>query len=77
MNADQITSLAKQAGMEVHPRKMQIRVGADAALGFDSTEVVTRFAELVRAEALRDASEFCRAHGMSGITIEAMMEKLK
>ena len=66
MTNEQITELAKQAGMEIHPRKMQIRVGADAALGLDSTDVVMRFATLVRNAALEEAAVTCE-EAMSGI----------
>ena len=59
MTNEQIIEIAKRAGMEVHPRKMQIRVGADAALGLDSTAVVTRFAQLVRNAALEEAALKC------------------
>lgn len=77
---DRIIELAKLAGMEVHPRKMQIRVGADAVLGLDSTEVVTRFAELVRNEALDEVN-----HEVSGsplisnaaaLEVQAILRKL-
>ena len=40
-------------------------------------ERLQRFAELVRADAISDAIIFCADHGVSWITIEAMMEKLK
>lgn len=42
-----IEKLAREAGFEVHPRKHQIRVGADALLGLDSTEKVHKFAVLM------------------------------
>ncbi len=59
MTPEQITELARQAGMEIHPRKMQIRVGADAALGLDSTEVVMRFAQKLCNAALEEAAVKC------------------
>jgi len=59
MTPEQITEIARQAGMEIHPRKMQIRVGADAALGLDSTEVVMRFAQKLCNAALEEAAVKC------------------
>jgi hypothetical protein len=50
-----IERLAREAGLEVHPRKNQIRVGMDALMGIDSTEKVERFAALV----LEKAAEVC------------------
>lgn len=77
MNAEQITELARQAGMEIHPRKMQIRVGADAALGLDSTDVVMRFATLVRNATLEEAAGCGRVlrERASGNTQENQMTK--
>lgn len=42
-----IEKLAREAGFEVHPRKHQIRVGADALLGLDSTTKVRKLVALV------------------------------
>jgi hypothetical protein len=47
MTQDEIIRMAREAGLNVHPRKNQIRVGADVFLGDDSTPAVIRFAELV------------------------------
>ena len=42
--------MAKEAGMEVHERKGQIRIGSAVLTGADSTDEVTRFAALVAAK---------------------------
>lgn len=48
---DTILRMAREAGFEVHERKQQVRVGADALLGIDSSEKLERFADLVAAHA--------------------------
>lgn len=50
MNRDEILSMAREAGIEVHPGKQQARVGFDTLIGCDSTPKLTRFAELVAAK---------------------------
>lgn len=50
MNRDEIIAMAKEAGMEVHERKGQIRIGSAVLTGADSTDEVTRFAALVSAK---------------------------
>ena len=62
MNKERLIELAREAGLEVHPRKEQIRVGFDALLGIDSTEKVERFAQAIRNEALEDAMNICESH---------------
>ncbi|MEY8688468.1 MAG: hypothetical protein AB9M53_01130 [Leptothrix sp. (in: b-proteobacteria)] len=51
MNRDRLIEFAIEAGMEVHERKGQIRIGSDVLGGCDSTYQVERFAELVAAAA--------------------------
>ncbi len=46
---DDILRMAREAGMEVHERKGEIRIGSAVITGCDSTEQVTRFAALVAA----------------------------
>lgn len=43
----QIVELAREAGIEVHERKEQARIGMDALLGIDSTPKLQRFATLL------------------------------
>ena len=43
----QIIELAREAGIEVHERKEQARIGMDALLGIDSTPKLQRFATLL------------------------------
>lgn len=49
MSRDEIIAIAREAGMEVHERKGQIRIGSAVLTGVDSTDEVTRFAALVAA----------------------------
>jgi len=50
MTRDEIIAMAREAGMEVHERKGQIRIGSAVLTGADSTDEVTRFAALVAAK---------------------------
>ena len=50
MTRDEILAMARDAGMEVHERKGQIRIGSAVLTGADSTDEVTRFAALVAAK---------------------------
>ena len=50
MTRDEIISMAREAGFEVHERKQEARVGMDALLGNDSTGKLERFAALVAAK---------------------------
>ena len=49
MKREDIIRMARDAGIEVHARKGEIRIGSAAITGCDSTEQVTRFAALVAA----------------------------
>lgn len=59
MTQDEILSMARDAGMEVHPRKDQIRIGYARIAGLDSTPEVMRFAALVAAKAVAEEREAC------------------
>ena len=61
MNRDDIIRMAREAGLEVHPRKEQVRVGIDALMGIDSTEKVERFAALVAAAERETCAKVCDA----------------
>lgn len=54
---DIVERLAREAGLEVHPRKGEIRVGLDAVIGIDSTDKVRKFAALVLEEAAKTVDE--------------------
>ena len=49
MERDDIIRMAREAGMEVHEQKKQIRIGSAVIAGNDSTFEVVRFAALVAA----------------------------
>lgn len=57
MNREDVINLAKEAGIEVHPRKNEARVGIDCITGEDSTEKLARFAALVAAEERRKCAK--------------------
>lgn len=59
MTQDEIISMAREAGIEVHPRKDSIRIGSAILTGCDSTEEVTRFAALVAAAERRACTAAC------------------
>ena len=71
MTRNDILRMAREAGMEVHPRKGEIRIGSAVLTGCDSTDEVMRFAALV-AQAER---EECAALVASWNT--AMTDKLE
>ena len=76
MTPGQVIELAKQAGFH-SASLLHIYCGRVDALcdsEIKELEVIKRFAELVRADAISDAVTFCKDHGVSWITIEAMME---
>ena len=58
-SADEIIAMAKEAGMEVHERKGQIRIGSAVLTGADSTDEVTRFASLVAAKEREACAKVC------------------
>ena len=55
----EIIGMAREAGIEVHPRKDSIRIGSAILTGCDSTEEVTRFAALVAAAERRACTAAC------------------
>ena len=67
MKQDEIIAMAKEAGMEVHKSKGQVRIGSAVLTGVDSTDEVTRFAALVAAKereaCAQVAMEFRRGAG--------------
>lgn len=66
--SDDIIRMAREAGMEVHDRKGQVRIGSAVLTGCDSTDQVERFAALV-AEAEREAcAQVCEGYGRHQIT---------
>ena len=66
MTRDELLSFAQQAGIEVHYRKQQARIGIDELTGQDSTGKLERFAALVAAaerEACAKDAEAFHHHG--------------
>ena len=59
MTRDDIIRMAREAGIEVHPRKQQIRIGFDVLSGCDSTDKVERFAALVAAAEREACAQVC------------------
>lgn len=59
MTHEEIIAMAREAGFEVHERKQQVRVGADALLGIDSSDKLERFADLVAEKAAAKEREAC------------------
>ena len=61
MTHEEIIAMAREAGMEVHERKGQIRIGSAVLTGADSTDQVTRFAALVAAKEREACARVCDA----------------
>lgn len=61
MTRDEILAMAREAGMEVHERKGQIRIGSAVLTGVDSTDEVTRFAALVAAKEREACAQVCES----------------
>lgn len=59
MNQEHILKMAREAGIFVHERKQQARIGLDVITGEDSTAELMRFADLVAAKAAQDEREAC------------------
>ena len=59
MTRDEIIRMAREAGMEVHERKGEIRIGSAVITGCDSTEQVTRFAALIAAAEREACAQIC------------------
>ena len=62
MTRDDIIRMAREAGMEVHERKGEIRIGSAVITGCDSTEQVTRFAALVAAAEREACASICEEY---------------
>lgn len=73
MSRDDVIRMAREAGLEVHERKGQIRIGSAILTGADSTEQVERFARLVAAHAASEAQldanryRWIRANSKTGL----------
>ena len=61
MTKTEVIAIAKEAGMEVHERKGQIRIGSAVLTGCDSTEQVERFAALVAAAEREACAQVCES----------------
>lgn len=59
MTPEEIIAMAKEAGMEVHERKGQVRISSAVLTGADSTDEVTRFATLVAAKEREACAQVC------------------
>ena len=59
MNKEDIIRMAREAGIEVHTRKGQIRIGSAVITGGDSTFEVVRFAALVAAHEREACAKEC------------------
>jgi hypothetical protein len=57
MTQNEIIELARQAGMEVHGGKGQIRIGLDVFTGDDTTNQVVAFAKLVEDKVRQEIIE--------------------
>ncbi len=71
MTRDDIIRMAREAGLEVHDRKEQVRVGMDALLGIDSTAKVERFAVLVAAAEREACAKVCETYETASIRHES------
>lgn len=56
---EQIIAWARQAGIEVHPGKQQIRHGSAVWTGDDSTEQLVRLTAIVEQAVRADENEQC------------------
>lgn len=63
MTQDEIIEMARQAGMEVHSSKGQIRIGSAVFTGDDTTKQVEAFAKLVAAKEREACAKLCEAVG--------------
>lgn len=66
--SDDIIRMAREAGMEVHDRKGQVRIGSAVLTGCDSTDQVERFAALVAAAEREACAKVCEGYGRHQIT---------
>lgn len=56
---EDLIAMARIAGMEVHERKGEVRIGSAIITGCDCTEQVERFAALIEARAVARTREEC------------------
>lgn len=59
MTRADIIRMAREAGIETHERKQQARLGVDSLLGVDSTDKLSRFADLVAAAEREACAKLC------------------
>ena len=59
MTQDEIIEMARQAGMEFHISKGQIRIGSAVFTGEDTTKQVVAFAKLVAAKEREACAKVC------------------
>lgn len=59
MKQQDVIALAREAGMEVHERKGEVRIGSAVITGCDSTDQVQRFAALVEARTREECAKVC------------------
>lgn len=58
MDRDAILALARQAGIDVHDRKQQARIGMDTLTGEDSTQKLALFAALAVEDFLARTGQY-------------------
>lgn len=66
MKTEDVIRMAREAGFEIHERKQQARVGADALFGIDSTPKLLKFANLVAAAEREACLNVALAHAAFG-----------
>lgn len=59
---EQVIEMARQAGIEVHDRKQQARIGLAALVGLDSTDELTRLCTMAADRALEAAAHAFEQH---------------
>ena len=71
MNREEIISMAREAGFEIHDRKQQARVGMDAIIGIDSTAKLEAFAKLVAEHEREECANIADSHWRTAEAIRA------
>lgn len=61
MTRDDIIRMAREAGIETHERKQQARLGVDSHLSVDSTDKLSRFADLVSTTEREACAKVCNS----------------
>lgn len=76
MNRDDVIRMARESGIEVHPRKDEARIGWDAIAGLDSTPKLERFAALVAEYERQKCCEIiygqCESDNVAQRTVDAI-----